>query len=109
MLDDADLPRHQCRARQPDKGVDIGPADRVEAETVRAAASAETAEGRPEIAELGRERRAFQFGFVFRSAFWPQGPFDEPFQRLAIADAVGVDGVQRKGLFGEGPQLVAEG
>ena len=107
-LDQLDFPGRQAHAGQPDEGVEIGPADRLDREA-GPAPGVEAAERRPDVLELQRERRRFELGLDLGAPLRLERlPLEEALEDVAIGNAV-LDRRQREILFGERPQLVAEG
>ncbi len=55
------------------------------------------------------ECRTRKLGFVLRSPCWIRGPFYQTLQRLPVANAILVGGVEGEVFFRKRPQLFAEG
>ena len=107
-LDQLDFPGRQARPGQPDEGVEIGPADRLDREA-RPPPGVEAAERGPDVLELQRERRRFELGLDLGApSRFERLPIEEALEDVAIGNAV-LERRQREILFGKRPQLVAEG
>jgi len=107
-LDQMHFPGRQARPGQPNEGVEIGPADRLDREA-GPAPGVETAERGPDVIELQRERRCFELGLDLRASLRLERlPIEEALEDVAIGNAV-LDRRQREIFFGKRPQLVAEG
>jgi hypothetical protein len=106
-FDQLDFERSQAQPGQADERVGIRPADRLDRET-GTSARAEPAERIPDVAELVRQRRRLELGLELGALVGLSRPVKQPFEDLPIRDAV-LQRRELKGLFGERPQLVAEG
>jgi hypothetical protein len=102
-----DFPGRQARSRQTHKGVEIAPADRLNREA-GSPARAEPAERIPDVGELVRQRRRLELGLELGPLVGLLRPLKKPLEDMTIRDAV-LERGELKGLFGESPQLVAEG
>jgi hypothetical protein len=107
IFDQPDFPRHQARAGQAHECIQVRPGDRLDAETA-APARAEPAKRIPDIFELGRQRRRFELGLELGALLELPRPLDQALQDLPVRDAV-LKRSEIKRLFGERPQLIAEG
>jgi hypothetical protein len=107
IFDQSDFPRRQARARQAHECIEVGPGDRLDTEAT-APARAEPAKRIPDVFELGRRRRRFELGLELGALLWLPRPLDQALDDLPIGNAV-LENSKRKRLFGERPQLVAEG
>ena len=106
-FDQLDLEWRQAHAGQPDEGVQIRPGDRLDRET-RSPARVEPAERVPDVLELERQRRRREFGLELGALVRLVRPFEQALKDLPIWDTIlKRDELER--LFGECPQLVAEG
>jgi hypothetical protein len=106
-FDELDFERSQARAGQPDKCVQVRPADRLDREA-RSPARAQPAERIPDVAELVRQWRRLELGLELGELVGPSRPLEQPLEDLPVRDAI-LERRELEGLFGERPQLVAEG
>ena len=98
----------QARPGQPDEGVEIAPADRLDREA-GPAPRVEAAERGPDVLELQRERRRLELGLDLGAPLRLERlPLEETLEDVAVGNAV-LERRQREILFGKRPQLVAEG
>jgi hypothetical protein len=107
-FDQLDFPGRQADAGQPDEGLEIAPADRLDREA-GPPPGVEPTERCPDVLELQRERRRFKLSLDLGAALRLEClPLEEALEDVAVGNAV-LERRQRKILFSERPQLVAEG
>jgi hypothetical protein len=108
IFDQADFPGRQAQPAEADERVELRPADRLDREA-SAPARREPAKGIPDVLQLKGQIGRRQLGLILGALLrLERRPIEQALQDPAVGNAI-LQARQLKGLFGEGPQLVAEG